>query len=232
MRALVLTGGLGLAAWSAPGLAPVVPAVASLLGVPRTITGSAEVALSFDDGPDSGGTPAMLEILARRQAQATFFCVGEQVEANPSLLREIAAAGHTVALHGHRHRSQLTMTPRTLAADLDRGRAALSDALGAEPSGLYRPPFGIFSAVGIGLVRRRGLRPMLWSRWGHDWRGAWWTDGERIAAELCRGMVGGDVLLMHDCDRYSARDSWRRTAQALPRVLDGVDQRGLRCVAL
>ncbi|CAN5607476.1 hypothetical protein BH10ACT11_BH10ACT11_14700 [soil metagenome] len=229
MRALVPTAGLAGAIWGAPALAPVVPAVAAALGLPRMLEGVAdEVALTSDDGPDPGGTPAILEVLARRNAKATFFCVGEQVERSPSLVREIAAAGHGLAIHGHSHRCQLTQTPRALADDLDRARSALGDALGTDPALLYMPPFGVFSAVGLGVVRRRGLRSVLWSKWGHDWRGGAWTNGRRIADEVSRGMIGGDVLLLHDSDRYSARDSWRRTAEALPLVLDAIEARGLR----
>lgn len=233
MRALVPTAGLAAAAWSAPALAPVVPAVAAALDLPRTLNDARdEVALTFDDGPDPGGTPAILEILARRGATATFFCVGEQVERSPGLVCEIAAAGHGLAIHGYRHRNQLTLTPRALGDDLDRARGALGDALGSDPGPFYRPPFGTFSALGIGVVRSRRLRPLLWSRWGHDWRGRAFTSGPRIAAEITRGMLAGDVLLLHDSDRYSARNSWRRTAQALPRVLDAIGARGLSTTLL
>ena len=68
------------------------------------------VALTFDDGPHPEGTPAMLEVLARAGARATFFVVGEQVQRRPALLAEIAAAGHAVALHGYRHRLQLRLS--------------------------------------------------------------------------------------------------------------------------
>jgi peptidoglycan/xylan/chitin deacetylase (PgdA/CDA1 family) len=226
MRPLLPSAALAGAIWSLPALAPVVPSVADALRLPRMTDGTgAEVALTFDDGPDPAGTPVVLEILARLGATATFFCVGEQIEASPSLVREIDAAGHGLALHGHRHCNQLLQTPRALREDLDRARFALGEALGREPEPLYRPPFGIFSAGGLRVVRGRGLRPVLWSRWGHDWRAL--TNGRRIAHELLDGAIAGDILLAHDSDRYSARDSWRRTAEALPIVLGGLQARGL-----
>src|SRR3954469_9959070 len=92
------------AAWSAPALAPVSPGVAGVLGVRRRVDGPG-VALTFDDGPHPQGTPAVLEALAAAGAPATFFLVGEQVERRPALAREIADAGHEIALHGHRHRN-------------------------------------------------------------------------------------------------------------------------------
>ena len=95
-------------------LAPVYPAAAAALNLPRTIgTTGLGVALTFDDGPHPEGTPAVLEALARADARAMFFVVGEQVQRRPALVAEIAAAGHAVALHGYRHRLQLRLGDRT-----------------------------------------------------------------------------------------------------------------------
>ena len=69
------------------------------------------MALTFDDGPHPQGTPAVLSALAAHGARATFFLVGEQVERRPALAREVHDAGHEVALHCHRHRNALRLTP-------------------------------------------------------------------------------------------------------------------------
>lgn len=223
----------GTAAWSLPALAPVVPSLARSLGVPRTLPGEAaaagHVALTFDDGPHPRGTPAVLEALAAAGAQATFFLVGEQVRRAPALVREIADAGHAVALHGGTHRVQLRLGPRALAADLDRGHDEIAQASGVAPR-WYRPPLGIFSPAGLALVRRRGWAPLLWSRWGHDWR--LHRTPAQIAAELTGRLAPGDVLLLHDADDYSQPGSWQRTVKALPQVLDEIARRGLTTIAL
>ncbi|HKG39885.1 MAG TPA: polysaccharide deacetylase family protein [Conexibacter sp.] len=219
-----------LAAWSLPALAPLVPSLCRSLGIPRTLSGDeAVVALTFDDGPHPHGTPAVLEALAAVRARATFFLVGEQVRREPALAREIVAAGHTVALHGDRHRLQLRVSPRALAADLNRGHAAIAETTGVAPRH-YRPPFGIFSPAGLAIVRRRGWTPLLWSRWGHDWR-LHRTPGQ-IAAELTERLAPGDVLLLHDADHYSQPGSWQRTVAALPAVLTEIERRGLTTTAL
>jgi peptidoglycan/xylan/chitin deacetylase (PgdA/CDA1 family) len=218
------------AAWSLPALAPLVPSLCRPLGVPRTLPGDQPiVALTFDDGPHPRGTPAVLEALAVADAHATFFLVGEQVRRWPALAAEIAAAGHTVALHGDRHRLQLRVPPRALARDLDRGHATIVGATGIAPRHC-RPPFGIFSPAGLAIVRRRGWAPLLWSRWGHDWR-LHRTPGQ-IAAEVTERLAPGDVLLLHDADHYSQPGSWQRTAAALPAVLAELERRGLRSIAL
>jgi peptidoglycan/xylan/chitin deacetylase (PgdA/CDA1 family) len=222
MRALVVAG----AAWSVPALAPIVPPVATALRLPRRLPPGAQgVALTFDDGPHAQGTPAVLETLREHGARATFFLVGEQVERHRALAAEIVAAGHAVALHGHRHRLLLRVGPRALATDLDRGSAVIAEATGVAPR-VYRAPYGIFSPAALALVRRRGWAPLLWSRWGHDWRAR--ITPQAIAAEVTEEVGAGDVLLLHDADHYSARDSWRRTAAALPLVLDELAERGLK----
>jgi peptidoglycan/xylan/chitin deacetylase (PgdA/CDA1 family) len=221
----IIAAGAAVAAWSFPALAPVVPAVSGALRLPRRLPpGAHGAALTFDDGPHPQGTPAVLEALRRAGASATFFLVGEQVERHPALVAEIAAEGHGIALHGHRHRLLLRIGPRALAADLDRGAAAIAEAAGVVPV-LYRPPYGIFSPAAMAFVRRRGWRPLLWSRWGHDWRRR--ITPQAIAAEVTDDVGAGDVLLLHDADHYSARDSWRRTAAALPLVLETLAERGV-----
>ncbi len=200
------------------------PSVAELLGLPRRIDRGDAVALTFDDGPHPAGTPAVLEVLRERDATAIFFLCGEQVERDPTLAAEIRAAGHTAAVHGYRHRNALRLTPRTFVDDLERGIASIEGATGVRPD-LYRPPYGIFSYPGIVEVRARGLEPLLWSRWGHDWRAD--RSPEGIAAEATEGLRAGDVLLLHDADHYSQPDCWRGTVAALPAILDAIEDAGL-----
>lgn len=195
----------------------------------RAPTGPGSVGLTFDDGPHPEGTPAVLDVLARRGATATFFVVGEQVRRHPGLLEEIVAAGHRLAVHGDRHVCQLRRTPRGLAADVDRC-AALVRAVQEGPVTHCRAPYGVFSAAGLALARRRGWQPLLWSRWGRDW-----TAGARppeIARRAGATAAAGDVLLLHDADDYSAEGSWRRTVAALPGLLDHLQERGLRGTAV
>lgn len=222
-------GGAAAAAWFAPVLVPRVRPLARAMGVPLRLPLDGAVAITFDDGPHPEGTPAMLEALAAAGARATFFLVGEQVERDPALAREIAAAGHGVALHAHRHRLQLRLTPGAFEDDLARGHAVVADATGAEPV-FYRPPYGKFSWTGLAAVRRRGLEPVLWSRWGLDWTRR--ARPESIAELVTRDLAAGDVLLLHDADTYCVAGSHRRTAAALPRILAEVERRGLATAAL
>jgi peptidoglycan/xylan/chitin deacetylase (PgdA/CDA1 family) len=212
-----------------PALAPVVPGLAGALGIPTRQDGVDGVALTFDDGPHPQGTPAVLETLRERGATATFFLAGEQVARRPALAAEIVAAGHRVELHCHRHRNLLRLGVREFLEDAERARTAIEEATGQAIAD-YRPPYGIFSAATLRAVRRRGWRPMLWSRWGRDWTRR--ATPESIARRSSSGIRAGDIVLLHDADYYSARGSWVRTAAALPLILAELESRGLKTVSL
>jgi peptidoglycan/xylan/chitin deacetylase (PgdA/CDA1 family) len=245
--ALRLTGaaaGAAVLGYALPGLAGAAARVASdaqsaagrrcggvvcaALGIEHRAAGGAGYALTFDDGPHARGTPAVLEILAAERVRATFFLVGEQLRRNPALGRELVAAGHEIGLHCDRHRNLLRLTPRQVRADVARAQATIEDLTGRAPV-LYRPPYGVPNAAALWLARRRGWRTLLWSHWGRDWEAR--ATPESIAALVTGGAGDGAVLLLHDADDYSAPGSWRRTAAALPRVLDTLAARGLEAVA-
>jgi peptidoglycan/xylan/chitin deacetylase (PgdA/CDA1 family) len=218
---------LALAAgWAAPAAAPVCRPVADAFRIPCRLDGDA-IALTFDDGPHPEGTPAVLDLLRDAGATATFFLVGEQVERFPEVARAIADAGHEIALHGFRHTLLLRRRTGELAADLARAAETIEDVTGAAPR-LYRPPYGVFSLGGL-LHARRRWELLLWSTWGRDWtRRATPASVSRLAT---RGLTRGDVILLHDADWYSVKDSWKATVGALPAILDACQAVGAPLVA-
>lgn len=194
-----------------PGLAGVGPA--------------GHVALTFDDGPDPASTPQVLEALDRLGWRATFFMLGEMVRRSPGLAAEVAAAGHEVAVHGDRHRSQLRTLPSALVTDTWRARDAVAVATGIEPV-WFRPPYGTLSLGGWRAARGLGLRTVLWTTWGRDWRAE--ATGATVAADVLGGFVDGGTVLLHDSDCTSAPRSWTATLDALPRLADSFAAAGLQ----
>jgi len=180
------------------------------------------VALTFDDGPDPRGTPAVLDILAGLGWRATFFVLGSQVERHPGLARRIAAEGHELALHGYTHINHLIRSPADVRRDLERAHLVLVDATGVQPR-WYRPPYGVLSAGTLATTRRLGLQPVLWTAWGQDWRR---TDGQRVAKTVLRDLADGGCVLLHDSDVTSTPGSWRATAGSLPLLAAALTARG------
>jgi peptidoglycan/xylan/chitin deacetylase (PgdA/CDA1 family) len=209
-------------------LAPVTPKAAHAIDVARTLPpGVAGVAITFDDGPHPEGTPAVLEILARANARAMFFLIGEQVQRRPALAAEIVAQGHAIALHGYRHRLQPRLSETQLRADVQQGLAAIEDGTGRQPQ-YHRPPYGVYSPKGLAIAREAGLKPLLWSRWGKDWRR--FTTPQRIANRVTTLVAPGDVILLHDADFYSATNSHQRTAAALSLIVTELERREIGTV--
>jgi peptidoglycan/xylan/chitin deacetylase (PgdA/CDA1 family) len=191
---------------------------AELPGLERA---GAIASLTFDDGPDPDATPAILDALDAAGAKASFFMVGEQVEAHPELTREVAERGHDVQLHCffHHHHEQLD-DPR---GDVERALEAIEAATGVRPL-LQRPPYGRFSPASHAVCRQAGLQPVYWSAWGGDWEA---LGPERIADFVVRDLAPGVVILLHDSPRYASRPSARPTAEAIPLIARAAAERGL-----
>jgi peptidoglycan/xylan/chitin deacetylase (PgdA/CDA1 family) len=202
------------AAYALPAPAAHVPKLAHALGIQTTLVLPGPH-LTFDDGPHPEATPKVLELLREHEATATFFLVGEQVRRTGQLRDEIEAAGHAIALHGDTHRPLWRLSPRALKADLDRGDETVRPTVD-----LHRAPYGAYSLPALYEVMRRGFNPLLWSRWGRDWRGG--ATAEQVARDVTRDLTERDVLLLHDADDYADPGSWRATVAALPAVLEAM----------
>jgi len=213
----------------APAAAAFLPPAARAFAIPTRLPSTRGVLLSFDDGPHPQGTPAVLAALDRAGVSAVFFVSGEQAKRRPGLVREVAAAGHELALHGYRHQTRRQWLRGLLAEDTRRALDALSGAAGAVPR-LYRPPHGVFSLTGLRLVRRLALEPLLWSKWGRDWERD--ATASTIADAATDGLRAGDVVLLHDADHYGARGNWRATAAALPQIVERIAAAGLEATSV
>jgi peptidoglycan/xylan/chitin deacetylase (PgdA/CDA1 family) len=170
------------------------------------------VALTFDDGPDPLGTPAVLETLADLGWPATFFMLGSQVRRYPEIARLVVDAGHEVAVHGTVHRNHLVRSPLGIRRDLRLAAHEITEVTGVRPR-WFRPPYGILSAGTVWAARDLGLTPVLWTAWGKDWRAG---PPVHVAAEVMRTLTGGGTVLLHDSDCTSRPGSWRSTVAALP----------------
>jgi len=184
----------------------------------------AHVALTFDDGPDPRSTPLFLDALDRLEVRATFFVLGEHVPANERLVRETAARGHEVAVHGWNHnRPWRPCDPREFR-DLRRAKAVV-EAATAVPVRWYRPPYGILTGGRWAATARCGMRPVLWSAWGRDWTRA--ATADSVLGTLRPDLGPGATVLLHDSDRVARPGCWLATLGALPRLVASCRDAGL-----
>ncbi len=221
---LLGTGALAIVAHAAPGLAALTPLRRALLPHLSGCGRPDHVALSFDDGPDPSSTPAFLTALDSLGVKATFFMLGMMVDAAPGLAAEVAAAGHEVGLHGYGHRPHLFMTLPQVRDDLAKGMDSISRATGRAPL-LHRPPYGAMSGGTVVASWQLGLRTVLWTAWGRDWRAA--ATPESVLASLTGRRMAGATLLLHDSDCTSAPGAWRSALGALPELVGRIEEAGL-----
>src|SRR6186997_3222077 len=89
-----------------------------------------EVVLTFDDGPWPSNTPAVLKALAAQCTKALFFPIGKHAMWHPEILKEVAAAGHTVGSHTWSHADLSKLTPDQAKEEIEKGVSAVRVALG------------------------------------------------------------------------------------------------------
>jgi peptidoglycan/xylan/chitin deacetylase (PgdA/CDA1 family) len=128
-----------------------------------------ELALTFDDGPNPLWTPRLLDILSRRDVRATFFLVGSRAQAEPSLVRQIAAAGHLIGNHSWSHLNLALASSAHIEEQLTSTTETLEQISGA-PVLYFRPPYGARRPATLRIARRLGLSPVLWNAMTSDWK--------------------------------------------------------------
>ncbi|GIJ75695.1 Polysaccharide deacetylase [Micromonospora phaseoli] len=184
----------------------------------RVSTGTAGVALTFDDGPNPDYTPQVLAILREYQVTATFCVVGKNAQAYPWLVQQIVAEGHTLCNHSWDH--DVTLGARStewIRADLLRTSEAIRAAAPDAPIAWYRQPGGAWTYSVISVSRDLGMAPLHWNLDPSDWR----TPGaNRIASSVVSGAQPGSIVLLHD-----AGGDRQGTVNALYRILEELTSR-------
>jgi peptidoglycan/xylan/chitin deacetylase (PgdA/CDA1 family) len=179
------------------------------------------LALTFDDGPDPRGTPAVLDALAASNTKATFFVLGERVEQKPALLARILDEGHDVQVHGYEHLRHPESTRDEVEADLNRALKALR-AAGVKPT-QWRIPWGHLAEFTPALASAHGLSIVGWTSDTHDWRG----DSAEAMLEALPLKRGGIVLAHDGIGAGALRMTAKRTAELVGPLVRRAKRLGL-----
>jgi peptidoglycan/xylan/chitin deacetylase (PgdA/CDA1 family) len=178
-----------------------------------------KVALTFDDGPSESTTPEILEILDEKRADGTFFMLGEAVEKNPDLARQITVQGNEVANHSMKHDSFPT------EADLEETNDVIEQASGVRPCS-FRPPYGRVDTPLSERAAGGGMNTVLWDVDTEDWTD--WASVDSVVEGTRANVQPGSIILMHD-----GGDSRReKTIEALPRIIDELKADGYSFVTV
>lgn len=197
--------------------------------LPEDCVAQAEIALTFDDGPDPQVTPRVLDLLDSHGVRATFFCIGERAAAHPALCRDIVRRGHAVENHSARHRHNFALLgPRGYARELRAGQDILAAITGSTPA-FFRAPAGFRNPFLWLALARHKLCLASWTRRGFDTRT---RNSATVLRRLLRGLRAGDILLLHD--GHAARGVAGRPVvlDVLPPLLAAIGKAGLKPVTL
>ena len=198
---------------------------------PQTLPlGDHEVVLTFDDGPSPASTQKVLAALAAQCVQATFFLVGKPAQEHPTLVRRIAAAGHTIGHHTWSHRSLNQIPPDQAVEEIDRGIEAVETALHGTATDVPSTPFFRFpnfdsTPAATALLQSRGIVVFGADLWASDWRLMTPRQELKLITDRLK-KAGRGIILFHDPRAQTAamlpaflrylRDNHYRVVQVVP----------------
>lgn len=192
--------------------------------VPATCAGDRAgnlVALTFDDGPDPSRSREIMELFARFHGKASFFLTGFKVEGNENVVKEMAAAGHSIGNHSFSHSNWFPLfRGRAISREIRETNRILEGITG-NPVKFFRPPFGVTNPNIHRGLQGTGLKVIGWSIRSFDTRN---EEAGKIVRRITRKLRGGDIVLLHETSG--------NVIQVLEQLLPIIGSRGLKCVSL
>ncbi len=189
---------------------------------------SSAVAITFDDGPDPHTTPFLLNLLAKRGVNATFFVIGRRAEKYPDLVADILRAGHCIGNHTYRH-DVLVMarSGKILAREIDSAQEVFQ-RFGIRPLA-FRPPAGVVNPRLGALLRRRQMMCIHYRCRGPDM-------GNRrirgLSGKILKKIQAGDIVLLHDSCPNPADFKVEQWLGEIEQILDGISGKRIAVVPL
>ncbi len=151
------------------------------------------VCLTFDDGPHPEYTPQLLDVLKKYEAPASFFCIGEKVRENPSVMKRIIAEGHHIGNHSNTHSWKFPfLSEKKMYNELE---GCEEDLLTYSAILTVRPPFGVTNPTFGRVVDEMGYMAIGWSIRSFDTLG---ESEDKIFNRIVRQIEPGAVILLHD----------------------------------
>lgn len=217
LEAGAATAAAGFLSWAVRGRSAQVLAPS----VWRGPAGRGRVALTFDDGP-SESTPALLELLKRHGAKATFFVCGRNAERLPDVLRAVARDGHEIGNHTWTHRRLDFQRRERMREEIGRTQEIVREITGTAPR-LFRAPYGV-RWFGLGRVQREfALQGVMWTAIGLDWK----LPGPAIARRLLNAASDGAILCLHDGRGLAEQPDISPTLDAVREILPRLRENNL-----
>ncbi len=184
-----------------------------------------EVVLTFDDGPWPGNTPAVLKALADQCTTGIFFSIGKHATYHPEILRNVAAAGHTVGSHtwSHANLNNKKLSEAQRKDEIEKGFSAVKWALEAAPAPFFRFPALQHPPEMVTYLGERNIAIFSCDVDSFDFKS---HKAQQVVDNIFKKLdkVGKGIILMHDFQKH--------TAEALPEVLRRLKAGGYKVVQM
>ena len=177
-------------------------------------------AISFDAAWGNEDTQALIDILARYNVKATFFCVGDWAEKYPESVKALHDAGHEVMSHSNHHDHYNALTAQQIVEDVTASNERIAAATGVTPT-LIRCPYGEYDDHVISAIRSMGMEPIQWDVDSLDWKD---YDAGTICKRVRDKLAPGSIVLFHNAALH--------TPEALPSVLEHMIREGYTVVPI
>lgn len=184
-----------------------------------------EVVLTFDDGPWPNNTPAVLKALADQCTTGIFFSIGKHATYHPEILKQVAAAGHTVGAHtwSHANLNGKKMTEQAAKDEIEKGFSAVKWALGASPAPFFRFPALQHPPAMVTYLGTRNIAMFSCDIDSFDFKS---RNAQQVIDTVMKKLdkLGKGIILMHDFQKH--------TAEALPELLRRLKAGGYKVVKM
>lgn len=185
-----------------------------------------EVALTFDDAPDDVFTPRVLDVLKREGVKATFFCVGNRIEAHPDVMRRIVAEGHVVGNHSYSHANLPKLSDERFREEIRKTDRLIQQYTGYTPS-FVRPPYGNITEEQIKWLASQKRKIVGWNVDSLDWKN---LSRDEVATNILAHVKPGAIILQHSAGGKG--EDLTGTVEALPEVIAKLRKDGVRFVTV
>lgn len=158
-------------------------------------TSQKAVAITFDDGPNPIYTPQVLKIFAEAKGKATFFMIGEQINASPEITKAVADQGHEIGNHTYTHAKLSELNTADCLDEIERNERLIQELIGKKPR-ILRPPYLDYNQETISITGQKGY-PLIGAlnMEAHDWE----QPGVDHILSVSRNCIkNGSILIFHD----------------------------------
>jgi peptidoglycan/xylan/chitin deacetylase (PgdA/CDA1 family) len=181
-----------------------------------------QVALTFDDGPDTENTPKILDILKENHAKASFFVIGNHAEANPEIVKRIISEGNEIGNHTYDHRYLPDLPTDKFQKEILDTAKILKRITGQAPL-LFRPPYTSITEDQVKWLGDQNIYTVAWNVDTQDWKG---IPADLIEAKVFDQIKPGAIIIMHSASPDNG-SNLSGTVEALPRIIKRLRKQGL-----